>query len=120
VSRYKDKLLLLATAILVAVVTSGSFFFAAVYHVNEWFIFAAWNSILLVPLFIKDFKTHLSNYLFVAFLFSWAVMHGLILAALLRWTTIALALPILFVELTAGLALADILFGIRPQRNRNP
>ena len=116
---FRDRLLLVATALLVAVVASGSFFFAELYHVNKWFVFAAWNSILLVPRFIRDFRGQLSNYSFVAFLFAWIVIHGLLIAALLRWTTIAVAIPVLFVELTLGLFLADVAFGVRPVKNEN-
>ena len=57
---FQDRFLLIVTALLVALLASGSFFFAALYHVNKWFVFGAWNSIILAPRFIRDFRGHLS------------------------------------------------------------
>ena len=115
----RDTFLLIVTALLVAGLLTGSFFFAELYHVNKWFVFAAWNSIILVPGFIRDFRGHLSNHSFVGFLFAWLVIHGLLLTALLRWTTIAIAFAVIFIELTAGVFLADVVFGVRPERNHD-
>ena len=116
---FEDRFLLIATALLIAGLLSGSFFFAALYHVNKWFVLGAWNSIILAPRFIRDFRGHLSNYSFVAFLFAWLAIHGSLVAALLRWTTIVVAISVLFVELAVGAFLADVVFGVRPEKNQN-
>jgi len=116
---FQDRFLLIVTALLVALLASGSFFFAALYHVNKWFVFGAWNSIILAPRFIRDFRGHLSNYWFVAFLSAWLAIHGLLVAALLRWTTIVIAIPVIFVELTGGIFLAHVVFGVRPEKDQN-
>jgi hypothetical protein len=69
-------------------------------------------------LFIRDFRSHLRNLSFVAFLFAWALIHGLLVAALLRWLSIMAMLPILAVELILGYVLADYMFGVRIEKSR--
>ena len=109
-----DKVLLIGTALLVCIIGTGSFLLAIIYHVNPLWVFAAGNAILMVPLFIRDFRSHLRKPSFVAFLFAWALIHGLLVATLMRWMSIAAMLPLLAIELTAGVAAADFIFGIRP------
>src|SRR6266481_9867818 len=113
-SRCLDRLLLVGAALLVCVMGGAAFWFAEDYRVNPAWIFVAWNSIWLVPLFIRDFRNHLRRPSFVAFLGAWAVIHGLLVVTLMRWLSIPAMLPILAIELAAGLAAADFAFGIRP------
>lgn len=112
----RDKVLLVGAALLVCVVGVGAFWLADLYHVSAVWIFVAWNSIALVPLFIRDFRTHLRKPSFVAFLFAWTLIHGLLVVALMRWMSMLAMLPILAAELTVGFVLADYMFGIRPEQ----
>jgi hypothetical protein len=109
-----DKVLLISTALLVAATGVGSFWIADLFQVNPAWVFVAWNSILMVPLFIKDFRAHLKKPSFVAYLVAWAVIHGLLVATLMRWLTIPAMVPFLAIELLAGLLAADYFFDIRP------
>ena len=111
----RDKVLLVGAALLVCVVGVGAFWLADLYHLSAVWVFVAWNSIGLVPLFIRDFRTHLRKPSFLAFLFAWALIHGLLVVTLMRWMSILAMVPILAVELTVGFVLADYLFGIRPE-----
>src|SRR5262249_51211141 len=110
-----DKVLLIATALLVCITGLAAFWLADFYHVSPIWVFVAWNSILLVPLFIRDFRTHLRRPSFVVFLIAWALIHGLLIATLMRWLSIAAIVPFMAIELTIGLVLADYMFGIRPE-----
>jgi hypothetical protein len=53
-SKYLDRVLLIGTALLVGMTGVGSFWLADHFQVNPVWVFAAWSSILIVPLFIKD------------------------------------------------------------------
>jgi hypothetical protein len=110
----RDRLLLIVVALLVCAVGVGSGLLILVNHLNPVWFFFAWNSILMVPLFISDFRSHLSKPSFVAYLISWAVIHGLLVATLMRWLSIVAMIPLLAIELTVGLVVADFFFDIRP------
>jgi len=116
-SRYLDRVLLIGTALLVGMTGVGSFWLADHFQVNPVWVFAAWSSILIVPLFIKDFRAHLKKPSFVAYLVAWALIHGLLVATLMRWLSLPAMLPFLAIELIGGRFAADYLFGIRHARN---
>jgi hypothetical protein len=111
-----DRLLLIGAALLVCAIVTGSFLLAIIFHVSSAWVFVAWNSIAVVPTFIRDFRTHLRKPSFLAFLFAWALVHGLLVVTLMRWMSILAMLPILTVELTVGFVLAEYLFDIRPEQ----
>jgi hypothetical protein len=77
-------------------------------------VFVAGNSIVLVPIFVRDFRTQVRKPSFVAYLAAWAVIHGLFVATLMRWFSIAAMIPFLAIELTLGYFVADYFFDIRP------
>jgi len=115
-SRWLDRGLLIGTALLVGTTSVGSFWLADYFHVNPIWVFAAWNSILMVPLFIKDFRANLKKPSFVAYLVAWALIHGLLVATLMRWLSIPAMLPFLAIELIGGLLAADYFFDIQPSK----
>jgi len=117
-SPYKDRVLLYLTALLVCVTGVGAFWLADLYHVNPVWVFFLGNSILLVPLFVRDFRSHLRKPAFVVFLAIWALAHGLLVATLMRWLSILRIFPFMLIELFVGLVLADYLFDARPNRER--
>jgi hypothetical protein len=114
-SRCLDKVLLIVVSLLVCVIGGAAFWLADEYHFNPLWVFAAWNSILLVPILIKDFRLHLKKPSFVVYLVAWAFIHGLLVAALMRWFSVPAMLPFLAVEIIAGLVAADYFFDIQPR-----
>jgi len=114
-----DKVLLLTTALFVCVAGVVSVVLSLVYHVNPAWFFFAWNSIMLIPLFVRDFRAQLKKPSFIAYLIAWAVIHGLLVATLMRWFSIAAMIPFIAMELTLGYFVADLLFDIRPAAKEN-
>ena len=115
---YKDRILLYLTAFLICFTGVGAFWLADLHHVNPVWVFFLGNSILLVPLFVRDFRSHLRKPAFVAFLATWTLVHGLLVATLMRWLSMLRIVPFMLVELSVGLFLADYLFDARPSRER--
>jgi hypothetical protein len=113
-----DRVLLVVVALLVCVVSVSSGLLILIYHFNPAWFFVAWNSILMVPLFVRDFRAHLKKPSFVAYLVAWALIHGLLVATLMRWLSIPAMLPFLAIELIAGLLAADYFFDIRPEKEK--
>jgi hypothetical protein len=113
-SRWLDRAFLLGTALFVCVTSVASFWFSADHHINPAWVFVAWNSILMVPLFIRDFRSHLSKVSFVVYLLAWALIHGLLVAALKLWLPLPAILPFMAIELIAGFMGADYFFNARP------
>ena len=114
-----DKILLVGAALLVCITGGAAFWLAEEYHLNPAWVFVGWNSIWLAPLFIRDFRTHLRKPAFVAFLLARALIHGLLVATLTRWMSVFAMVPILAVEFTVGLVLADYMFGIDRSESTN-
>jgi len=113
-SRCLDRFLLIGTALFVGTTGVSSFRLADYFKVNPVWVFAAWNSIVMMPLFIKDFRAHLRKPSFVAYLVAWALIHGVLVATLMRWISIPGMVPFLAIELVAGLLAADYFFDIQP------
>jgi hypothetical protein len=113
--RLWDRVLLILLALLVCVVGVSSGLLALANHVNSAWFFVAWNSIVMVPVFIRDFRTQLRKPLFVAFLVAWAVAHGFLILGLMRWGIGFVYGPLfMLLEGTVGLLVANHLFDIRP------
>ena len=108
-----DKFLLLGAALLVCILGVAAFWIADVYHVNPMWVFFLWNSMFLVPIFIKDFRGHLRKPAFLAFLLIWGLAHGLVVVALMRWTPISAWILGISLELVVGYVVADRVFDIR-------
>jgi hypothetical protein len=108
-----DIVFLIGVALLLCVVGVGAFWAADAYHVNPMWVFFLWNSVFMVPIFMKDFRNHLKRPTFVAFLIIWGVIHGLVVVMLMRRTPVVVWLLAISVELFLGYLLADRIFGIR-------
>ena len=109
-----DKLLLIATALLVTVVGCAAFWFADVYHVKPVWVFLAINSIFMGFLLIKDFRTNLKQKRFVLFLLAWAAVHGALIIGLMRYVPFGAWYLFIVVEGTVGVLLANYWFQARP------
>jgi hypothetical protein len=110
--------MLVGTALLVVATTGGSFLLGEIYHINPGWLFFAWNSILTVPLFIKQFRRHISRLPFALFLIAWAIAHGIIVICLMRWIPLPYWIPVLGAELLLGYLIAYWGFGIEASRLR--
>jgi hypothetical protein len=116
-----DKVLLVGAALLVCVIGGAAFWIAEDYHVNPAWVFFLWNSAIMVPIFIKDFRSHLRKPAFVAFLVVWGITHGLVVVVLMRCAPITVWFLGISIELLVGFMLADRIFGVRraPKRQRS-
>jgi hypothetical protein len=114
---FGDQVLMLVLALGIIVFLFAAFSIADDYHVNKVWVFASWNSIALVPLFIKKFRIYLKNLKFIVFLIAWMIFHGLFMVLLMRFLPMAYwPVPILL-ELGAGGVAANWLFGVVPSED---
>jgi len=104
-------MLLLGAALLVCVVEGAAFWYADVYNVNPAWVFFGLNSAAMIPLFVRNFRGQLKRPSFLAFLAGWAIVHGLLVLALMLWVPLLYWIPILVLELFAGYIAARFLFG---------
>ena len=112
----EDDVLLILTALLVCVTGGFSILLADIWHINIAWVFAAWNSIGVVFLFIEDFGRRVREPSFAVFLGVWALLHGALVVILMRWMPALRMIPYLIVEMLIGYVLADLIFDIRPLR----
>ena len=105
-----DRLLLIAAAFSVSLTTGGSFLLGELYHLNPAWLFFAWNSILLLPMFWKEFRTLFGRPLFVIFFIVWMCAHGATIVALARWSPVFLWPLFILIELAVGFIAAHWLF----------
>ena len=97
---------------MVCVAGVGSFVLADLYKVNPIWIFFAGNSILMIPLFAREFRTYWKKPSFMVFFAAWMATHGLAIVCLMRWTPI-IYWPIgILVELCVGFLVAHWIFGV--------
>jgi hypothetical protein len=113
-NKFWDQMLMLSLAMMICLSGVASFWLADEYRVNPAFIFLGWNSIALIPLFVKKFRTHLKRPSFIAFLIAWMVVHGLVMVVLTRWVPILYWAPFIFLDLLVGFLAANWLFGVMP------
>jgi len=111
-SRVWDKVLLAGAALIIVVISVGSFILADIFHVNPGWVFLAGNSIAMIPLFARNFRGQLKRASFLAFLAGWAVVHGLLVLALMLWAPLLYWIPALGLEMFAGYIAARLLFGV--------
>jgi hypothetical protein len=107
-------MLIVVVAILVCVFVVSAFWFANTHKVDPVWIFLAWNSILMVPLFVKNFGRQVKRPAFVGFLALWMFAHGVIVVSLMRWVPYAYWIPVFILELYAGYLASYWLFGVLP------
>src|SRR5262245_12680244 len=73
-----DKVLLVLVALVICVVGGAGFWLAEDHHVNPAWVFFGWNSILIIPVLVRDFRGQLKRPSFLVFLLGWGIAHGLI------------------------------------------
>lgn len=111
----RDGLVVIGWALLLCLFGVGSFYFADEYHINGLWAFFAWNSILMVPLFLRAFRGHLNRPFLLPFLAGLAIVHGIVFISLIKWQISAIYwIPVFLVELSLGALAAYRFFGIIP------
>jgi hypothetical protein len=113
-NNFWDQLLMAFLAVLVCVFILSAFWVADEHNVRPVWVFLAWNSILMIPLFIRNFRGQLKRPSFVGFLTVWMVGHGLFVVSLMRWVPYAYWVPLFVLEFYAGYLIAYWLFGAVP------
>ena len=111
---FGDQVLMLILALALCVFLVGAFWIADEHRINAIWVFVAWNSIVLMPIFIRLFGSHLKKPSFVLFLIAWMVIHGLFVAVLMRRIPIFYWPIPISLELMAGGMVANWRFGITP------
>jgi len=107
-----DRLFLVVVALVVCIVAVSSFVFAQIFHVNPIWIFFAGNSILMIPMFVREFRAFWKDPAFIAFFLVWMIVHGLLIVCLMRWSELAFWPVFILLELSAGFVTAHWLFGV--------
>lgn len=111
----RDALLVLALALLLCILGVGSFYFADEYHIKDSWLFFAWGSFLMVPLFLRAFRGNLKRPFMTPFLAVLAIVHGLVCISLMKWhVPFVYWFPIFMMELSIGAWAAYRFFGIIP------
>jgi hypothetical protein len=113
-SGFLDKVLLVGVAVLICLIGVAAFVLGETYHVSPSWLFFAWGSIGMVPLFVRNFRGQLKRPAFILFLAGWVVVHGLIVASLIHWVSLIFWLPVFGLEFLVGYLAAFWLFGAVP------
>jgi hypothetical protein len=113
--RFWDKTILVCAALLVCVIGGAAFWLADKYHMNPAWVFLAWNSIFLIPIVGRDFRSHWKRPPFIAFFGGWMVLHGVVMVLLTGWVPILYWAPFIVLELFLGYFFAYLLFGMPNQ-----
>jgi hypothetical protein len=111
---FGDQVLLLVLALAMCAFVCASFWIAEEHHLNEVWVFVGWNSLTLVPLFIKKFRTYLKRPAFILFSIVWMIFHGLFVVGLMRWVPLFYWPVLLLLEFLIGGVAANRLFGAVP------
>jgi hypothetical protein len=118
-ANFWDQTLLLATALLLCISLLLSFWMADEYKINTVWVFFAWNTVIYVPFLARKLHKQLKNRRLLAFIILWAIAHGAIMIALMRFVPLVFWPLILLIEGTAGFQVAYQLFGVVPDNSKN-
>lgn len=111
----RDRLLMIGIALLLCLFGVGSFFLADEYHINDRWLFFAWGSFLVIPVFARAFRGHLKQPFMVPFLGGLTIVHGLVCIGLIKWQVpLVYWFPVFIVEASIGAWAAYRFFGIIP------
>ncbi len=110
-SKVADFLLLVVTAILVAVVGTGAFWAADTYHLNAAWIFAVGSAVGFFVVVGWGYRSRLRSPAFAVFFGTWTLVHVIVFLAVLAYLGIGYYLPVVTVELFVGYTFAIWQFG---------
>ena len=111
-------MLLLLTALILSISGVLSFWLADNYKVKSVWVFFAWNSILYVPFLVRRFRGQFSRPGLRLFLIAWAIFHGAVMIALMRFVPLGYWPFALLLEGVAGFQAAYLLFGVVPDNSQ--
>jgi hypothetical protein len=111
-----DKSLLVGSALLLAVLGIGTFALGDKYRVSPVWIMGLWLGILFVAAIGRHFRAKFRRPLFMVFFIAWFSMHLLIMLLAMSFLVFPLWIPLIFLELWIGYALAFRLFGLPPDK----
>jgi hypothetical protein len=114
-SKLWDRVLLVGIALFLCMAGVGSAILGEIYHINSAWIFFAWNSIFLIPIVGRDFRSHRKRPAFIAFFGAWMVLHGAFMVLLTARVPILYWAPFIVSELFVGYFVAYLLFGVLPE-----
>jgi hypothetical protein len=103
---FADRALMVVLALGICVFGVASFWIADDYHINVIWVFASWNSVILLPLFLRMYGGQTKKRGFILFLVAWMVIHGLFMTLVMRWVPLACWLIPIALELAAGAMVA--------------
>jgi len=109
---FRDRVLLVSSAILVCVIGVGAFWIADDYHANKLWVFFGLNAIGFIVVVGRKFPNHWQTPSFILFFMAWLVVHGIVAVTLAASLPILYWLPIFGVELFIGFFAAYLLFGV--------
>ena len=111
-SRFLDKVLLVGVGLIVCVIGVASFILAEIFRVNPVWVFFAGNSILMIPMFVREFHGYWKKPAFMIFFLVWMVVHGFVVVCLMRWVSLIYWPVFILLDLSAGFVTAHWLFGV--------
>lgn len=115
-SRFRDVLLLLASGLIACALLVAGIWLAQKYNINDLWPAAAWATILLIPTVAPTLgnQGQWKKPGFLIFFSVWMLLHGLLVALLIKWVPLLYWLPVICLEGFAGYLGAYFLFGMLP------
>jgi hypothetical protein len=111
-SGFRDRLLLVASAIIVCIIGVGAFWIAGDSHKGLLWVFFGLNTIGFAFVVGRKFPKHWKSPSFVFFFLAWLLLHGIVATTLAASVPFLYWLPIFGVELFVGFLAAYLLFGV--------
>jgi hypothetical protein len=110
-SGFRDRALLVASAIIVCVIGVGAFWIAGDSGTGPLWVFFGLNAIGFIVVVGRKFRKHWNTPSFILFFLAWLLLHGIVATMLAASLPILYWLPIFGVELFVGFLAAYLLFG---------
>jgi hypothetical protein len=111
-NEFRDRLLLVASAIIVCIIGVGAFWIAGDSHTGPLLVFFGLNTIGFTGVVARKFPNRWKTPSFILFFLAWLLLHGIVATMLAASVPILYWLPIFGVELFIGFLAAYLLFGV--------
>ena len=115
-SAFRDRFVLIASALLVCVVGVGAFWIADDYQADTRWVFFGLNAIGFIVVVGRKFPNQWKTPSFILFFIVWLVGHGIVATQVAASLPILYWLPVFGVELFIGFVAAYLLFGVPTHR----
>jgi|SRR5690349_8825758 hypothetical protein len=114
-SGFRDRLLLVASAIVVCIIGLSAFWVAGDSHASPLWVFFGLNAVGFVIVVGRKFPDRWKTPSFILFFLTWLFLHGIVATMLAASVPFLYWLPIFAVELFVGFLAAYLLFGLPGQ-----